>query len=131
MLGVQVSLKTKVLLKFVGEVLSQFPSFLSADQPIQYAHSTFEDGVAKLTVQDALPEDDGIYTCLAENNRGQASCSAQVTVKGEYCNYYNHIIFFNKNNFGSLTEVVVSGFHVFSKLFSAEYLFSSLEVCAT
>ncbi|XP_040418012.1 myosin light chain kinase, smooth muscle isoform X1 [Cygnus olor] len=50
-------------------------------QPIQYAHSTFEDGVAKLTVQDALPEDDGIYTCLAENNTGQASCSAQVTVK--------------------------------------------------
>ncbi|XP_038038160.2 myosin light chain kinase, smooth muscle isoform X2 [Anas platyrhynchos] len=50
-------------------------------QPIQYAHSTFEDGVAKLTVQDALPEDDGIYTCLAENNTGRASCSAQVTVK--------------------------------------------------
>ncbi|XP_010130787.1 PREDICTED: myosin light chain kinase, smooth muscle-like, partial [Buceros rhinoceros silvestris] len=50
-------------------------------QPIQYAHSTFEDGVAKLTVQDALPEDDGIYTCLAENNTGQVSCSAQVTVK--------------------------------------------------
>ncbi|XP_063198369.1 myosin light chain kinase, smooth muscle isoform X5 [Chroicocephalus ridibundus] len=55
--------------------------FKSKDQPIQYAHSTFEDGVAKLTVQDALPEDDGIYTCLAENNTGQASCSAQVTVK--------------------------------------------------
>uniref|UniRef100_A0A8C3PNJ6 Myosin light chain kinase, smooth muscle n=1 Tax=Calidris pygmaea TaxID=425635 RepID=A0A8C3PNJ6_9CHAR len=51
------------------------------NQPIQYAHSTFEDGVAKLTVQDALPEDDGIYTCLAENNTGQASCSARVTVK--------------------------------------------------
>uniref|UniRef100_A0A8C0F8I1 Myosin light chain kinase, smooth muscle n=1 Tax=Bubo bubo TaxID=30461 RepID=A0A8C0F8I1_BUBBB len=51
------------------------------NHPIQYAHSTFEDGVAKLTVQDALPEDDGIYTCLAENNTGQASCSAQVTVK--------------------------------------------------
>uniref|UniRef100_A0A8B9QA86 Myosin light chain kinase, smooth muscle n=1 Tax=Apteryx owenii TaxID=8824 RepID=A0A8B9QA86_APTOW len=51
------------------------------NQPIQYAHCTFEDGVAKLTVQDALPEDDGIYTCLAENNTGQASCSAQVTVK--------------------------------------------------
>ncbi|OXB81604.1 UNVERIFIED_CONTAM: hypothetical protein H355_008766, partial [Colinus virginianus] len=50
-------------------------------QPIQYAHSTFEAGVAKLTVQDALPEDDGIYTCLAENSTGRASCSAQVTVK--------------------------------------------------
>uniref|UniRef100_A0A8C3JZI4 Myosin light chain kinase, smooth muscle n=1 Tax=Calidris pygmaea TaxID=425635 RepID=A0A8C3JZI4_9CHAR len=59
-------------------------TWLLNDQPIQYAHSTFEDGVAKLTVQDALPEDDGIYTCLAENNTGQASCSARVTVKGEY-----------------------------------------------
>uniref|UniRef100_A0A8C3K001 Myosin light chain kinase, smooth muscle n=1 Tax=Calidris pygmaea TaxID=425635 RepID=A0A8C3K001_9CHAR len=56
-------------------------TWLLNDQPIQYAHSTFEDGVAKLTVQDALPEDDGIYTCLAENNTGQASCSARVTVK--------------------------------------------------
>lgn len=82
----------------MADILSQFSSFLSADQPIQYAHCTFEDGVAKLTVQDALPEDDGIYTCLAENNTGQASCSAQVTVKGEYLsdyfNYYKHIIFF-------------------------------------
>lgn len=59
---------------------------MSADQPIQYAHSTFEEGVAKLTVQDALPEDDGIYTCLAENSAGRASCSAQVIVKGAYFN---------------------------------------------
>ncbi|XP_064926575.1 myosin light chain kinase, smooth muscle isoform X2 [Columba livia] len=56
-------------------------TWLLNDQPIQYADSTFEDGIAKLTVQDALPEDDGFYTCLAENNIGQASCSAQVTVK--------------------------------------------------
>uniref|UniRef100_A0A8C6IUG9 Myosin light chain kinase, smooth muscle n=1 Tax=Melopsittacus undulatus TaxID=13146 RepID=A0A8C6IUG9_MELUD len=68
----------------VGGVPVPQITWLLNDQPIQYAHSTFEDGVAKLTVQDALPEDDGIYTCLAENNTGQASCSAQVTVKGEY-----------------------------------------------
>ncbi|KAM9380329.1 myosin light chain kinase, smooth muscle isoform 1-T1 [Phaethornis superciliosus] len=65
----------------VGGVPVPQLTWLLNDQPIQYAHSTFEDGVAKLTVQDALPEDDGIYTCLAENNTGQASCSAQVTVK--------------------------------------------------
>uniref|UniRef100_A0A8C0UFH7 Myosin light chain kinase, smooth muscle n=1 Tax=Cyanistes caeruleus TaxID=156563 RepID=A0A8C0UFH7_CYACU len=65
----------------VGGVPVPNITWLLNDQPIQYAHSTFEDGVAKLTVQDALPEDDGIYTCLAENNTGQASCSAQVTVK--------------------------------------------------
>ncbi|KAM9011021.1 myosin light chain kinase, smooth muscle isoform 2-T2 [Ara ararauna] len=65
----------------VGGVPVPQITWLLNDQPIQYAHSTFEDGVAKLTVQDALPEDDGIYTCLVENNTGQASCSAQVTVK--------------------------------------------------
>uniref|UniRef100_A0A8B9Q7E7 Myosin light chain kinase, smooth muscle n=1 Tax=Apteryx owenii TaxID=8824 RepID=A0A8B9Q7E7_APTOW len=63
----------------VGGVPVPQITWLLNDQPIQYAHCTFEDGVAKLTVQDALPEDDGIYTCLAENNTGQASCSAQVT----------------------------------------------------
>ncbi|XP_062931139.1 myosin light chain kinase, smooth muscle isoform X5 [Cynocephalus volans] len=48
--------------------------------PIQYAHSTCEDGVAELHVQDALPEDNGTYTCLAKNTLGQVSCSARVTV---------------------------------------------------
>lgn len=93
-----------MFLKHVAGILRQLSPFLSAEQPIQYAHSTFEDGVAKLTVQDALPEDDGIYTCLAENNRGRASCSAQVTVKGEYsvsCNCsddicHNHLKQTNK-----------------------------------
>ncbi|XP_074857098.1 myosin light chain kinase, smooth muscle isoform X2 [Carettochelys insculpta] len=56
-------------------------TWLLNDEPIQYAHSILENGVAKLTVQDALPEDDGVYTCLAENSTGRASCSAQVTVK--------------------------------------------------
>ncbi|XP_017710794.1 PREDICTED: myosin light chain kinase, smooth muscle [Rhinopithecus bieti] len=49
-------------------------------QPIQYAHSTCEAGVAELHIQDALPEDHGTYTCLAENALGQVSCSARVTV---------------------------------------------------
>nr|XP_020841639.1 myosin light chain kinase, smooth muscle isoform X2 [Phascolarctos cinereus] len=57
-------------------------SWLLNDRPIQYAHTTFEDGVAELQVQDALPEDNGLYTCLAENPSGRASCSAQVTVQG-------------------------------------------------
>ncbi|XP_066477490.1 myosin light chain kinase, smooth muscle [Tiliqua scincoides] len=56
-------------------------TWLLNDQPIQYAHSVFEDGTAKLTVQDALPEDNGVFTCLAENSAGRASCSAQVTVR--------------------------------------------------
>ncbi|VCW57229.1 unnamed protein product, partial [Gulo gulo] len=52
----------------------------STEQPIQYAHSSCEAGVAELHIQDALPEDDGIYTCLAKNTVGQVSCSARVTV---------------------------------------------------
>ncbi|XP_007449750.1 PREDICTED: myosin light chain kinase, smooth muscle isoform X2 [Lipotes vexillifer] len=55
-------------------------TWLLNGQPIQYAHSTCEAGVAELHIQDALPEDDGAYTCLAENTLGQVSCSARVTV---------------------------------------------------
>uniref|UniRef100_A0A8C2YR50 Myosin light chain kinase, smooth muscle n=1 Tax=Chinchilla lanigera TaxID=34839 RepID=A0A8C2YR50_CHILA len=55
-------------------------TWLLNGQPIQYAHSTCRAGVAELRVQDTLPEDDGIYTCLAENASGQVSCSARVTV---------------------------------------------------
>ncbi|XP_043852237.1 myosin light chain kinase, smooth muscle isoform X2 [Dromiciops gliroides] len=58
-----------------------YVTWLLNDQPIQYAHTTFEDGVAELQVQDALPEDNGLYTCLAENPSGRASCSALVTVQ--------------------------------------------------
>lgn len=54
----------------------------SAGQPIQFAHSICEAGVAELHIQDALPEDRGTYTCLAENALGQVSCSATVTVQG-------------------------------------------------
>ncbi|XP_069791647.1 myosin light chain kinase, smooth muscle-like isoform X2 [Narcine bancroftii] len=56
-------------------------TWLVNDKPFQYAHDTFEDGIAKLSVQDALPEDDAIYTCIAENKFGRVSCSAKVTVK--------------------------------------------------
>ncbi|XP_073929401.1 myosin light chain kinase, smooth muscle isoform X3 [Castor canadensis] len=55
-------------------------TWLLNGQPIQYARSACEAGVAKLHVQDALPEDHGTYTCLAENTLGQVSCSAKVTV---------------------------------------------------
>uniref|UniRef100_UPI00398F6C55 myosin light chain kinase, smooth muscle isoform X2 n=1 Tax=Pristiophorus japonicus TaxID=55135 RepID=UPI00398F6C55 len=63
-----------------GKPLPQV-TWLVNDIPIQYAHSTFENYVAKLSIQDALPEDDAIYTCVAENKFGRVSCCAKVTVK--------------------------------------------------
>ncbi|GCC29195.1 hypothetical protein chiPu_0007632 [Chiloscyllium punctatum] len=56
-------------------------TWLVNDTPIQYAHSSFENDIAKLYIQDALPEDDAIYTCVAENKFGRTSCCAKVTVK--------------------------------------------------
>ncbi|KAB0373758.1 hypothetical protein FD755_014014, partial [Muntiacus reevesi] len=56
-------------------------TWLLNGQPIQYARSTCEAGVAELHIQDTLPEDDGTYTCMAENTMGQVSCSARVTVQ--------------------------------------------------
>ncbi|XP_066544508.1 myosin light chain kinase, smooth muscle isoform X2 [Amia ocellicauda] len=66
-----------------GKPLPQI-TWLLNDKTIQYAHSTFENGVAKLTVQDALPEDNGSYTCVAENSCGRALCTAKVVIKVHY-----------------------------------------------
>ncbi|CAJ0940729.1 unnamed protein product [Ranitomeya imitator] len=59
-------------------------SWLLNDQPIQFARSTYEDQIAQLTVQDALPEDRGVYTCVAQNSCGSSSCKATVTVTDCY-----------------------------------------------
>lgn len=36
-----------------------------------------------LTVDKALPEDEGRYTCRAENAHGKTECSCMVTVDGK------------------------------------------------
>uniref|UniRef100_A0A673HLJ5 Myosin light chain kinase, smooth muscle n=1 Tax=Sinocyclocheilus rhinocerous TaxID=307959 RepID=A0A673HLJ5_9TELE len=43
-----------------------------------------------LTIDKALPEDEGRYTCKAENAHGKAECSCMVTVDGKYsrCRIY-------------------------------------------
>ena len=43
------------------------------------------DGVFKLTIKDALPEDDSAsYTCKLKNLAGEAETSADVNVESEF-----------------------------------------------
>lgn len=42
----------------------------------------YENGVASLVLEDAMPEDSGEYTCIATNSEGKATCSCRVTVQG-------------------------------------------------
>lgn len=58
-------------------------SWLFNDQPIPNARSSFDNGLAKLMIHDALQEDEGLYTCVAENSHGRAVCSARVLVKAK------------------------------------------------
>ena len=43
----------------------------------------FENGVASLTLEDAMPEDSGKYTCVAVNSEGKATRECHVTVNGK------------------------------------------------
>lgn len=38
-----------------------------------------------VSIEKALPEDRGLYKCIAKNSAGQAECSCQVTVDGKSC----------------------------------------------
>nr|XP_046216377.1 myosin light chain kinase, smooth muscle-like isoform X2 [Oncorhynchus gorbuscha] len=58
-------------------------SWLLNDKPMPYARSSFENGLAQLAVQGAVPEDEGLYTCVAENIHGRAVCTAKVIIKAK------------------------------------------------
>ncbi|XP_062862308.1 myosin light chain kinase, smooth muscle [Trichomycterus rosablanca] len=58
-------------------------SWLLNDEALLYGQSVFEGGRAQLTVQDAVCADEGLYSCVAENEHGRAVCTARVLVKAK------------------------------------------------
>lgn len=45
--------------------------------------TSFVDSVAVLELLSASFDDDGVYTCEAQNDAGSVSCSTTLTVKGQ------------------------------------------------
>lgn len=45
-------------------------------------HTTFEEGVCCLTIEETFTEDSAHYTCKAYNASGRAQTSATLNVKG-------------------------------------------------
>ncbi|XP_053352357.1 myosin light chain kinase, smooth muscle isoform X1 [Clarias gariepinus] len=58
-------------------------SWLLNDKAIPYGNTVFDGVQAHLTVQDAVCADNGLYSCVAENEHGRAVCTAQVLVKAK------------------------------------------------
>ncbi|XP_078501243.1 uncharacterized protein LOC144755825 isoform X2 [Lissotriton helveticus] len=50
-------------------------------EPLRFGKSSFHDGVARLVVDECLPEDAGVYTCMLANCAGKTSSTAAVMVK--------------------------------------------------
>ncbi|XP_046701046.1 myosin light chain kinase, smooth muscle isoform X1 [Silurus meridionalis] len=58
-------------------------SWLLNDKAIVYGNSVFDGVQAQFTVQDAVCADEGLYSCVAENEHGRAVCTARVLVKAK------------------------------------------------
>lgn len=43
-----------------------------------------ENGMVYLELHDALPEDAGMYTCVAENTHGTSTCESSLKVYSDY-----------------------------------------------
>lgn len=65
------------------EVFQLVRLLLRAGEAARFGIPSFDGREASFVVRDALPEDAGAYTCLAENEAGKTSCGAAVFVRGE------------------------------------------------
>ena len=45
-----------------------------------------EDGSIEVFLAEALPEDEGVYTCIAENPLKRVMCSCKVSIDGTFEN---------------------------------------------
>lgn len=54
-------------------------------QESKYFRMSYEDNIARLLIAEAYPEDEGEYTCTAENVAGSASCSCDLYIEGSNC----------------------------------------------
>lgn len=58
-----------------------------------YVIDNREDGTNILTIEETFAEDEGEYTCVAENELGRASTSADLYIRGKSCDLTYHIGF--------------------------------------
>ncbi|XP_041029531.1 myosin light chain kinase, smooth muscle-like isoform X1 [Carcharodon carcharias] len=56
-------------------------SWLLNGKTAKFGRASFSNGVAQWVVEDCLPEDAGIYECVAENVAGRTSSRAAITVR--------------------------------------------------
>ena len=45
-------------------------------------NQTFQDGIAKLRMEDVFPDDNGTYICVAINDAGECRSTCRLTVEG-------------------------------------------------
>uniref|UniRef100_A0A674ECL3 Myosin light chain kinase, smooth muscle n=1 Tax=Salmo trutta TaxID=8032 RepID=A0A674ECL3_SALTR len=60
-------------------------------KPSKFIKLSNEGGQCSLTIDKALPEDEGQYKCRAENSAGKAECSCMVLV--DVANFWGHVFF--------------------------------------
>ncbi|XP_030076800.1 myosin light chain kinase, smooth muscle isoform X1 [Microcaecilia unicolor] len=55
-------------------------SWLHNGQPVQFGKASYRLGVVRLVIDECLPEDAGVYTCVVANGAGKTSSTAAVMV---------------------------------------------------
>lgn len=80
----------------VGHPRPQITWFLDGEEihvSPTYLIDNREDGTNILTIEETFPEDEGEYMCVAENELGRASTSADLYIHGKSCDLAHHLYF--------------------------------------